>query len=208
MKKAIRALAFSAALLSLLFLAMQARTQTEKKAAAKTEKKEAKKVISKEEKIKRAMMAGPASISAGATILDWDMTELRKGTNDWTCLPDRLGNDPWCMDKSWLTFLNAYVKKETPTITQIGFAYMLVGDSAVSNTDPFATAPTPDNEWIPSGGPHLMILVPNKEALAGLPTKHSNGGPFVMWANTPFAHIMVPLGEPKHSHMAMPGHAH
>jgi hypothetical protein len=210
MKKAIRALALSAGLLSLLFFALQAHTQTEKKTAkkavAKSEKKEAKKVMSKEEKIKRAMMAGPASISADATILDWDMTELRKGANDWTCLPDRLGNDPWCIDKTWLGFLHAYMKKETPTITQTGFGYMLVGDSAVSNTDPYATAPTPENEWIPNGGPHIMILLPNKEALAGLPTKHSNGGPFVMWANTPYAHIMVPLGGAKHMHMDMAGH--
>lgn len=206
MKKAIRVLSFSAGLLFLLFFAIQAHTQTEKKAAKKSEKKEAKKVMSKQEKIKRAMMAGPASISAHATILDWDMTELRKGTNNWTCLPDRMGNDPWCMDKTWLSFLSAYVKKETPTVTQIGFAYMLVGDSAVSNTDPFATSPTPDNQWIASGGPHLMILIPSKEALAGLPTDHNNGGPFVMWANTPYAHIMVPVGEAKH--MAMGAHTH
>jgi len=199
-------LSLSAALLSLLFFAVQAYTQTEKKAEAKAEKKEAKKVVSKEEKIKRAMMAGPASISADATILDWDMTELRKGTNDWTCLPDRLGNDPWCIDKAWMSFLSAYMKKETLTITQTGFGYMLVGDSAISNTDPYATGPTADNEWIPSGGPHIMVLLPNKEALAGLPTSHSNGGPFVMWANTPFAHIMVPLGEAKHAHMDMGAH--
>ncbi len=206
MKKAIRLLALSAGILFLLVFALRAQTQTEKKAAKKVEKKEAKKVMSKEEKIRRAMMAGPASISAGATVLDWDMTELRKGTNGWTCLPDRKGDDPWCIDKTWLSFLNAYVKKETPTVTQVGFAYMLVGDSAVSNTDPFATAPTPDNQWIPSGGPHLMILIPNKEALAGLPTDHNSGGPFVMWANTPYAHIMVPVGEARH--MGMGAHAH
>jgi len=209
MKNAIRALTLSAGLLSLLFFAMQAHTQTdkkpEKKAEAKSEKKETKKIMSKEEKIKRAMMSAPASVSANATILDWDMSELRKGTNGWTCFPDRTENDPMCVDKPWLDFFGAYMKKEAPNVTQMGFSYMLVGDSPVSNTDPFATAATPDNQWIKHGLPHIMILAP-KEAMAGLPTDHSSGGPYVMWAGTPYAHIMVPMDPAKHMHMDMAGH--
>jgi hypothetical protein len=46
------------------------------------------------------------------------------------------------------------------------------------------------------GVPHLMIIVPNSSALEGLPTDPSGGGPWVMWQNTPYVHIMVPM--PKH----------
>ena len=39
--------------------------------------------------IQVAMSAGPASISADATVLDWELNVLREGSNEWTCLPDR-----------------------------------------------------------------------------------------------------------------------
>jgi len=188
MKKTMWLLALTTVILTFFSVGL-ANAQAEKKATPKTP--------TKEEKIKRAMMAGPASISAQATIMDWDMSVLRKGTNGWTCLPDREGNDPWCVNEPWLGFLNAYVKKESPTITQTGIAYMLLGDSAASNTDPYATKATPDNQWVSHTGPHLMLLVP-KDALNGLTTDPSKGEPYVMWSNTPYAHIMVPLDDKGH----------
>ena len=38
--------------------------------------------------ISNALSAGPASITDEAAVLDWDMNELRAGTNGWT-LPAR-----------------------------------------------------------------------------------------------------------------------
>jgi hypothetical protein len=58
---------------------------------------------------------------------------------------------------------------------------MLQGDNGASNTDPYANKPTPDNQWV-VGGPHIMLL----------PTDPQTGGPWVMWKNTKYAHIMVP----------------
>jgi hypothetical protein len=81
---------------------------------------------------------------ANSKVIDWNIKMLRAGNNGRTCLPDNpdtLGNDPWCVNEPWLNFLNAYVKKEKPTYTEIGFAYMMLGDSPVSNTDPYATEP-------------------------------------------------------------------
>ena len=48
--------------------------------------------------------------------------------------------------------------------------------------------------------PHLMILVPDASALDGLPTSPDGGGPWVMWRNTPYVHIMAPMPEynPEH----------
>jgi hypothetical protein len=41
-------------------------------------------------------------------------------------------------------------------------------------------------------GPHMMILIPNKALLKGISKDHRNGGPWIMWPDTPYAHIMIP----------------
>lgn len=149
-----------------------------------------------QEQIHSAMSAAPASISDSATIRDWDGKVLRRGTNGWTCLPDRPntpGSDPWCVNDPWLNFLEAYVNKTKPTYTGIGFAYMLRGDTPVSNSDPYATAPSGPEDWVTDLGPHLMILVPDPRLLEGISADHLNGGPWIMWPGTPYAHIMIPL---------------
>jgi hypothetical protein len=153
-------------------------------------------------KIANAMSAAPEAISRDATILDWpeapggEMRQLRAGTNGWVCLPDRPdtdGNDPMCMDEPWMTFMHAVMTRTEPRIDRLGISYMIAeGGVYASNTDPFATGPAPDNEW-GFDGPHLMIVVPEAAALEGLPTKRETGGPYVMYAGTPYAHIMIPV---------------
>ena len=146
--------------------------------------------------INSAMSAAPASISADARIMDWDFNVIREGSNGWTCLPDRPntpGNDPWCVTEAWLNFLNAYVSNTEPTYEDIGFAYMLQGDTPVSNADPYATDATGPEDWVTDLGPHLMLLNPDQSLLSSISTDHLNGGPWIMWPDTPYAHIMVPL---------------
>jgi hypothetical protein len=84
------------------------------------------------------------------------------------------------------------VAGEEPNVEKVGISYMLSGDAGLSNTDPSATEPTDDNEWHVSS-PHTMVLVPGSN-YEGVSTDHTNGGPYVMWAGTPYAHIMVPVG--------------
>jgi hypothetical protein len=149
-----------------------------------------------EAQIKSAQSAGPSSISKNATIKDWNMNVLREGTNGWTCLPDNAGTpgtDPWCVNDPWLNFLDALTKKKNPTYTGVGVAYMLQGDTAVSNTDPFATEPTPGDDWVKDLGAHLMILLPDQKALKNIPTNSKNGGAWIMWPDTPYAHLMIPI---------------
>lgn len=153
-------------------------------------------VVADDAQIKSAESAAPPSISKKATIKDWDMKVVRKGTNGWTCLPDRPntpGNDPWCVNDPWLNFLDAYTNKKDPSYTQVGVAYMLQGDTPVSNTDPYATEPKPGDDWVEGLGPHLMILVPDPKMLDNVPNNSQNGGPWIMWGGTPYAHLMVPL---------------
>ena len=147
--------------------------------------------------IKSAMSAAPESVSAKATVLDWNMNTLREGSNGWTCLPDSdnaPGSAPWCVNEPWLNFLKAYVNREEPPYNAVGIAYMLMGDAPVSNSDPFATEPTgKENDWVTGLGAHLMVLVPDRESLKGISTEHLNRGPWVMWPGTPYAHIMIPV---------------
>lgn len=146
--------------------------------------------------IKSAMSAGPASLSGNAAIQGWDGALLRPGSNGWTCLPDRAdteGNDPWCVNGPWLNFIDALVNKKEPTYEGLGVAYMLMGDASVSNQDPYATDPTGPEDWVTDVGPHLMLLVPDRSLLKAFSTDHLNGGPWVMWPDTPYAHLMVPL---------------
>lgn len=156
----------------------------------------------KQAKIRSAMSSAPPSIADQAIIMDWpaepggEMSMLREGTNGWTCLPDMPdtpGNDPMCLDQPWLEWADAWMNKKETNITQMGFGYMLQGGTPESNTDPYAEGPTPDNEWMTEGVPHLMILVPDEKMLEGLPTDPGNGGPWVMWHDTPYVHIMAPM---------------
>jgi hypothetical protein len=56
---------------------------------------------------------------------------------------------------------------------------------------------------LPQPPPHLMILVPDLDSLAGLSTEPGNGGPYVMYAGTPYAHIMAPISAaPMNAHPA------
>jgi hypothetical protein len=158
--------------------------------------------ITDDTKIQSALSAAPASITASATVLDWpgalggQMPVLREGSNDWYCLPDMpdtSGNDPMCLDKVWLDGIEAWINHSTPETTRLGFGYMLQGGSSQSNTDPYATEATADNEWIDQAVPHLMLLVPDKAMLQGLPVTPDSGGPWVMWRDTPYVHVMVPM---------------
>ncbi len=144
-----------------------------------------------------AMSAGPLSISYAARITRWDGTVVREGDNGWTCLPDRPdtpGNDPWCVDETWLGFIDALVNGREPNYTTLGTAYMLMGDTPVSNTDPAGTEEmTTEADWVEGLGVHLMMLVPDKSTLRNISTDPYNGGPWIMWPDTQYAHVMIPI---------------
>ena len=154
---------------------------------------------SKDYLIKDALSAAPEAVAMNATVVDGAGNVLRKGSNGYTCLPDdpeMPGTSPMCLDAGWLAWADAWMnKKPVAAPDRISFSYMLRGDSPVSNTDPYATEPTADNEWIENGGPHIMVLVPDLKMLEGIPTDPSYGGPYVMWRGTQYAHLMIPVGE-------------
>ena len=147
------------------------------------------------DQIKSAESAAFPTLASKATIMDWNDKVLRKGSNGWTCLPDRdtPGNDPWCVSDAWMNFLNAYKSKKKPSYTQVGVAYMLQGDTPVSNSDPYETKPTSADDWVTGLGAHLMIVIPDTKSYDSFPTDWRQGGPWIMWKGTPYAHLMIPL---------------
>jgi hypothetical protein len=168
------------------------------------------------QKIAEAMSAAPAEIGKHATIMDWPEKEggqprqLRKGTNEWACFPSsptQYGHasqqDPMCLDKQWQAWGEAWMTRKPPTIAGTGIAYMLKGDKGASNTDPFATGPTSDNDWVVSPS-HVMVLFPDAKLLDAYPTDSKSGGPWVMWKGTPYAHLMVPVAPKAMARMGAP----
>jgi hypothetical protein len=150
----------------------------------------------KEEKMARAMSAAPPAISGDATIMDTDGTILKEGSNGWTCLPDTMPGDkaPLCNDATWMELLQAVGAQAEFSTDRIGISYMLQGEppgSGVSNSSPYHPDPHSAHDYVETG-PHLMIVVP-KHLLKGITDDPSGGGPYVMWGDTPYAHIMIPV---------------
>ncbi len=146
--------------------------------------------------IEEALSAAPPELRDGATVMDWENNVLREGDNGWTCMPtppNLQGTAPMCLDKVWMEWAHAYLTKTEYAGGKFGLSYMLAGDERSSNIDPYAEGPTEDNQWVVEG-PHLMILVPDPALLKGISTDPWNGGPYVMWKDTSYVHIMVPLG--------------
>ena len=144
--------------------------------------------------IQSAISAGPASLAENATIMKWDGSVLREGTNGWVCRPDNPGNggiDPWCHDEAWSNLLEALVNSKEPTYDKLGIAYMLAGDAPISNITP--AGKKEDGDWVEGLGAHLMILVPDQTMFDNVSTDPDNGGPWIMWPGTPYAHIMIPV---------------
>ena len=157
-------------------------------------------VASSTDPIASAEAAAPVAISHDAAIVapqaDGSMKVLRPGRGNWTCMPDAPatpGPDPMCMDGNALKWADAWIHHKTPPAGSIGVMYMLEGGTDASNIDPYAAKPTASNDWIKTG-PHLMI-VGSKEILAGQPAgpKPATSAPYVMWAGTPYAHLMIPV---------------
>lgn len=149
--------------------------------------------------IASAETAAPAALSKDATIMGFDasgmMTSLRDGSNGWTCMPDNPGTpgpDPMCIDANGMEWAKAWMNKANPPAGKIGFGYMLAGGSD-SNTDPYATEKTADNHWVITG-PHVMIFNYG-DSMAGYPDSPDPDPtkPYVMYAGTPYAHLMLPV---------------
>ncbi len=149
--------------------------------------------------IASAESAAPPAVASEATIYGFDssgmMMTVREGKNGWWCMPDNPatpGPDPMCGDANAMEWVNAWMNKTAPPPGKVGFGYMLAGGSD-SNTDPFAAGPTADNNWVITG-PHVMVFNMG-DMMAGYPAdaQPDPTKPYVMYAGTPYAHLMLPV---------------
>lgn len=154
-----------------------------------------------EELIADAMRAAPKGVGENATIVAPDakggMRTLRQGTNGFTCMPDNPatpGPDPMCWDKNAGGWIEAYLNHKTPPPGKTGLMYMLAGGTDASNTDPYAAKPTAANHWIKTG-PHVMIVGADASFYDTYPkgVDPDTKAPYVMWAGTPYQHLMAPI---------------
>ena len=152
--------------------------------------------------IDNALSGAPPEIARSATVVvrrDGSMRTLREGTNGWTCFPDNPalpGNMPMCVDRETQEWLQAFRSLRPPTPNRpMGISYMMQGSWFPSAEDP-NVAPAPGMQGI-STGPMLMIVNATPAMLAGYPKSAANtSAPFVMYAGTPYEHLMIPVGRP------------
>jgi hypothetical protein len=150
------------------------------------------------ELINNAMSAGPPSVTRDATIVAMDgdkVRTLRQGKGEYTCVPDdpgSPGNDPMCLDRNAMLWLQAWMDHKDAPKGKMGLVYMLQGGSDASNDDPFATTPPPGKKWVATG-PHVMV-VGMAGMLDDIPRSPDDPKrPFIMWGGSPYEHIMMPV---------------
>jgi hypothetical protein len=182
-------------------IAMVAAVAAAAAAAVSVDRARAAPVRSDAQLIANAASAAPAAIGGRATVMAADRTgrmrTLRRGTNGWTCMPDdpnTPANDPMCVDRNGMAWAQAWLDHRAPPANKPGLAYMLQGAADASNTDPYATRPARGAGWVRTG-PHIMILDRNAAAASGYAggPNPDTGRPYVMFAGTPYAHIMMPV---------------
>lgn len=154
--------------------------------------------------VEAASAGGPAAISQNATIAWIDSAgavhQMRAGTNGFTCVvvvPDPF-DGPICGDQAAAGWLLAMLRHEPrpPAMTAPGIAYMARGgthyEDATGNVlmehalTPHAAGSHPVREQ-----PHWMLIWAYDPTSSGLPTKENGSGAYIMFAGTPWAHVMV-----------------
>ena len=101
-----------------------------------------------------------------------------------------------CNEPIWDSLIDAMMNKKNFNSDQFSVSYMLAGEGTalgVSNSDPHATDPDKSDDWVKEG-PHLMIVVPDRGMLENLSTDPKDPV-YVMWKDTPYAHIMVKVAD-------------
>jgi hypothetical protein len=146
--------------------------------------------------IKSAESGAPDRISQKAAIARLEpngkVVNIRPGSNGFTCtlFPDE-SNAPFCGDRSAFRWLVAAMSQQPKPPTSGGVAYMAKGGIHYE---------TPQGEIVMSRSastkevrepPHWMLLTPLDPATTGIPTRPNPGGTYVMFAGTPYAHLMI-----------------
>ena len=161
--------------------------------------------MKKDFEIKAYTGAAPDFIGDFATVIGSDGKVLKEGTNGWTCLAftaNMMGDSmdprmatPACMDSNAMAWANAYMNQEVPKLKNDGWAWMIHGDTGADNFRAFSEgdkAGTDPEDWIESGA-HLMLMPKDPSSLDKTTTDFTTGSPYVMFKDTPYVHLMIPV---------------
>jgi hypothetical protein len=148
--------------------------------------------------IRQALSAGPAVVARNATVRAPNaagrLVYLRRGSNGFTCYPDNPdspGLDPMCADSQATRWMESLMRHEMrPGNSAPGIIYMLQGGSDLDARSPWSATGSGAGRWIDSP-PHYMVLWAFDPATTGLSATPKRTGSWIMWAGTPYAHLMV-----------------
>lgn len=160
--------------------------------------------------VQAASAGGPDFISRAASAGWIDSAgvyhEMRPGTNGFTCatiIPDPIGG-PICGDRIAVGWLMAFLHHASapPAMTSPGIAYMARGGSHYEDAQgnimmEHDLSPHAAGSHRVTEQPHWMLIFPMDPATSGLPTKENGTGSYIMYAGTPWAHVMI-YQDPNH----------
>jgi hypothetical protein len=155
------------------------------------------KAMSEKDQTALALSAAPAHVAKEAGVMvfgaDGKLTEVRKSTNGFTCIPTVMNvpdPDPICMDAAshqWMNDLMSGASKPTNTVP--GIAYMARGGSHYEKDGKVVMGA--DGAKAVKEPPHWMIFWPFDPAASKLPKTPNPSGVYIMFEDSPYAHLMI-----------------
>ena len=149
--------------------------------------------------------SAPDFIGDFAAVQGGDGEVLREGTNGWVCLafnpmPENgfetpHDANPACADAASLAWVDAYMNQTIPEMQSDGWMWMLHGDTGVDNFRAYSEGDREGSDPIHfiESGPHLMLLPKDPSSMEGQTTEFTSGAPYVMFKDTPYVHLMIPV---------------
>ena len=153
--------------------------------------------MSEKDQTALALSAAPAHLAKGAGVMiygaDGKLTEVKKSSNGFTCIPTVTNlpiPDPMCMDPAshqWMNDMMSGAPKPTNTVP--GVAYMARGGSHYEKDGKVVMGA--EGAKVVKEPPHWMIFWPFDPATTKLPTVPNPSGVYIMFEDSPYAHLMI-----------------
>lgn len=155
------------------------------------------KAMAEKDQTALALSAAPARVSKEAGVMiygaDGKLTEVRKSMNGFVCIPTVMNlpdPDPMCLDAAsyqWMTDIMNNAPKPSNTVP--GIAYMARGGSHFEKGGKVVMAG--EGAKVVKEPPHWMVMWPFDPAASQLPTVPNSSGVYIMFQDSPYAHLMI-----------------
>lgn len=153
--------------------------------------------LSEKEQTALALSGAPAHIAKEAGVMiygaDGKLTEVRKTTNGFVCIPTITNlpiPDPMCMDAASYQWINDMMSgSPKPSNTVPGIAYMARGGSHYEKDGKVVMGA--EGAKVVKEPPHWMIMWPFDPAASKLPKAPNPSGVYIMFEDSPYAHLMI-----------------